>query len=132
MLCVHSRSCRLNWEGNAPFVVFEDADLDKAVDGAILCKFRGSGQTCICANRLYLHESIYDEFAKKLSAKGGSIQGLGYGMDEGVTHGPLVNEAGVDKITDHIKKSVDLGAKCTSRVGGKKGEGLFFEAYCLG
>lgn len=115
--------------GNAPFVVFEDADLEKAVDGAIMCKFRGSGQTCICANRVYVHESVYDEFAKKLCAKVEAFK-VGYGMDEGVTHGPLVNEAGVDKISDHIKKSVDLGAKVL--VGGKKGEGLFFEPTVLG
>lgn len=115
--------------GNAPFVVFDDADLDKAVEGAILCKFRGSGQTCICANRIYVHESIYDDFAKKLSTKVEAFK-VGYGMDEGVTHGPLVNEAGVQKIQDHINKSVELGAKIL--VGGRKGEGLFFEPTILG
>lgn len=114
--------------GNAPFVVFDDADLDKAVEGAIVCKFRGSGQTCICANRIYVHESVYDEFAKKLSEKVEAFK-VGYGMDEGVTHGPLVNEAGVEKIQDHINKSVELGAKIL--VGGRKGEGLFFEPTIL-
>ncbi|UZJ51557.1 hypothetical protein CBS101457_000877 [Exobasidium rhododendri] len=115
--------------GNAPFIVFEDADMDKAVEGALVCKFRGSGQTCICANRLYIHESVYDEFAKKLSAKVDAFK-VGYGMDEGVTHGPLVNEVGVQKVQDHVDRSVKAGAKVL--VGGKKGEGFFFEPTVLG
>lgn len=115
--------------GNAPLIIFDDAELDKAVDGAIACKFRGSGQTCICANRIYVHEAIYDDFAKKLSAKVDQFK-VGYGMDEGITHGPLVNEAGVQKVQDHVKKSVEQGAKVL--VGGNKGEGLFFEPTVLG
>lgn len=115
--------------GNAPFIVFGDADLDKAVEGAIACKFRASGQTCICANRIYVHDSIYADFASKLAAKVDAFK-LGYGMDDGVTHGPLVNQAGVDKIEEHVNKSVKAGAKIL--IGGKRGEGFFFEPTVLG
>lgn len=114
--------------GNAPFVVFEDADLDKAVDGAIACKFRGSGQTCVCANRLYVHEKVYDEFAKRLAAKVDAFK-LGNGLDEGVTHGPLVNQAGLEKVEKHVDDSVKAGAKIL--LGGKRGEGTFFEPTIL-
>ncbi|KDN37420.1 putative UGA2-succinate semialdehyde dehydrogenase [Tilletiaria anomala UBC 951] len=114
--------------GNAPFIVFEDADLDKAVDGAIMCKFRASGQTCVCANRIYVHESIYAEFASRLAAKVDRFK-LGHGLEEGVTHGPLVSERGVAKAQEHVERSVAHGAKVL--VGGKKGEGLFFEPTVL-
>ena len=114
--------------GNAPFIVFEDADLDKAVEGAIASKFRASGQTCICANRIYVHESIKDEFARKLGEKVSQFK-LGYGMDDGVTHGPLVSQAGLDKVEEHVNAAVKGGAKVI--VGGKKGEGLFFEPTVL-
>ncbi|GAK66990.1 succinate-semialdehyde dehydrogenase [Moesziomyces antarcticus] len=110
--------------GNAPFIVFEDADLDKAVEGAIACKFRGSGQTCICANRIYVHASVKDEFLKKLAAKVENFK-VGYGMDEGTTHGPLVSEVGLNKVEEHVNESVKNGARVV--VGGKRGEGLFFE-----
>ncbi|KAN0062832.1 hypothetical protein ACQY0O_004652 [Thecaphora frezii] len=114
--------------GNAPFIVFEDADLDKAVEGAIASKFRGSGQTCICANRIYVHESIKDEFCKRLAAKVDKFV-VGYGMDEGTTHGPLVSEVGLRKVEEHVEESVRGGAKVL--VGGKRGEGLFFEPTVL-
>lgn len=87
--------------GNAPFIVFGDADLDKAVEGAMACKFRGAGQTCICANRIYVHESVYSEFASKLAAKVDAFK-VGDGLAEGTQIGPLVNEAGVDKIESHV------------------------------
>lgn len=114
--------------GNAPFVVFEDADLDKAVEGAIACKFRASGQTCVCANRIYVHESIHDEFAKKLAAKVDQFK-VGNGLVEGTTHGPLVNTAGLEKVEAHVNKSVEGGAKVL--LGGKRGEGNFFEPTIL-
>ncbi|PWZ03868.1 succinic semialdehyde dehydrogenase [Testicularia cyperi] len=114
--------------GNAPFIVFEDADLDKAVEGAIACKFRGSGQTCICANRIYVHASLKDQFLEKLAAKVNNFK-VGYGMDEGTTHGPLVSEAGLSKVEQHVNDSVKAGAKIV--VGGKRGEGLFFEPTVL-
>lgn len=114
--------------GNAPFVVFEDADLDKAVDGAIACKFRASGQTCVCANRLYVHASIYDEFSKKLAAKVDQFK-VGNGLDAGTTHGPLVNNVGLEKVETHVNDSVKQGAKVL--IGGKRGEGNFFEPTIL-
>jgi succinate-semialdehyde dehydrogenase / glutarate-semialdehyde dehydrogenase len=114
--------------GNAPFIVFPDADLDKAVEGAIVCKFRASGQTCVCANKILVHESIYDDFAQKLAAKVDKFK-LGYGMEEGVTHGPLVSKRGMDKVKEHVEKSVKAGAKVL--VGGKAGDGLFFEPTVL-
>ncbi|CAO1618870.1 unnamed protein product [Parajaminaea phylloscopi] len=114
--------------GNAPFVVFDDANLDKAVDGAILCKFRGSGQTCVCANRIYVHEAVYDEFTKKFAAKVEQFK-VGNGLDPGTTHGPLVNDAGLEKVEQHVNESVKGGAKVL--VGGKRGEGNFFEPTVL-
>uniref|UniRef100_A0A0B7KCZ5 succinate-semialdehyde dehydrogenase [NAD(P)(+)] n=1 Tax=Bionectria ochroleuca TaxID=29856 RepID=A0A0B7KCZ5_BIOOC len=82
--------------GNAPFIVFEDADLDKAVDGAMICKFRGSGQTCVCANRLLVHEKVKDAFVEKLVARVNALK-LGRGIDEGTTQGPLINAGAVTK-----------------------------------
>ncbi|KAK0533052.1 hypothetical protein OC834_002379 [Tilletia horrida] len=114
--------------GNAAFIVFPDADLDAAVKGALACKFRGSGQTCVCANRIYVHADIYDAFAKAFAAEVDKFV-VGYGMDEGVTHGPLVSEAGVKKVEEHVNASVEKGAKVL--VGGKRGEGLFFEPTVL-
>lgn len=114
--------------GNAPFVVFEDADVDKAVDGAIACKFRGSGQTCVCANRIYVHANVYDEFSKKFAAKVDQFK-VGNGLDAGTTHGPLVNDAGLQKVESHVNESVKGGAKVL--VGGKRGEGNFFEPTVL-
>ncbi|KAK0543540.1 hypothetical protein OC846_006380 [Tilletia horrida] len=115
--------------GNAPFIsVFDDADIDAAVKGAIACKFRGSGQTCVCANRIFVHASIYDKFSKALAAEVDKFV-VGYGMDDGVTHGPLVSEVGLKKVQEHVEISVQKGAKVL--VGGKKGEGLFFEPTVL-
>ncbi|PWN52040.1 putative UGA2-succinate semialdehyde dehydrogenase [Violaceomyces palustris] len=114
--------------GNSPFIVFGDADVDKAVEGALACKFRGSGQTCVCANRIYVHEDVYEEFSSKLAQRVEQFQ-VGYGMVEGVTHGPLVSQAGLEKVEEHVNKSVANGAKVL--VGGKRGEGLFFEPTVL-
>ena len=87
--------------GNAPFLVFDDADLDAAVDGALIAKFRNAGQTCVCANRIYVQAGVYDAFAAKLAAKLDTLK-LGNGFDEGVTTGPLINEAAVAKVEAHI------------------------------
>jgi len=89
---------------------------------------RSSGQTCVCTNRIYVHSSVYDEFAKKFADKVAAFK-VGYGMDEGVTHGPLVNQMGVDKVQAHVDACVKGGAKVLT--GGKKGEGLFFEPTVL-
>ena len=94
--------------GNAPFLVFDDADLDAAVEGALIAKFRNAGQTCVCANRIYVQAGVYDAFAAKLAAKMDTLK-LGNGFDEGVTTGPLINEAAVAKVEAHIADVVAKG-----------------------
>ncbi|OUM55874.1 hypothetical protein BVG19_g5486 [[Candida] boidinii] len=103
---------RISFElgGNAPFIVFEDADIDKAVQGAIASKFRSSGQTCICANRLYVHEKVYEEFSSKFATAVGKLT-LGPGLDLSVTHGPLIHEKALNKVKEHITDAVSKGAK---------------------
>ena len=104
--------------GNAPFIVFDDAaDIDTAVAGAIASKFRSSGQTCVCANRIYVQEGIYDEFAQKFVEKVKAFK-VGYGFDEGTTHGPVIHDRAVQKVEAHVKDAVSKGAKCV--VGGQK------------
>ena len=105
--------------GNAPFIVFDDADLDAAVDGAITSKYRNNGQTCVCANRIYVHEAIYDAFAEKLSAKIAQMK-VGDGMNEGVTFGPLINEAALAKVETHVADATSKGAKAI--LGGARHE----------
>lgn len=116
--------------GNAPFVVFDDADLDAAVDGAMVSKFRNMGQTCVCANRLYAQEGIYDAFVEKLSKKVAAMK-IGDGTEAGVTQGPLINQGGVDKIESHIADALANGA--TIVTGGKRHAlgGTFFEPTVL-
>lgn len=96
--------------GNAPFIVFEDADLDAAVEGALVSKFRNAGQTCVCANRLYVHSSIYDAFARKLSDALGLLK-VGPGDSDGVRIGPLIDESAVRKIEEHVADAKDKGAR---------------------
>ncbi|KAG6011997.1 hypothetical protein E4U43_007992 [Claviceps pusilla] len=103
--------------GNAPFIVFDDADLDTAVAGAIASKFRGTGQTCVCANRLYVQEGIYDEFVTKFTGKVNAFK-VGNGFDEGTTHGPLIHDRAINKVEAHIKDAQAKGAKVVS--GGHK------------
>lgn len=103
--------------GNAPFIVFNDADVDAAVNGAVASKFRGSGQTCICANRFYVHESVYDEFSQKLTEKVNAMK-VGNGLENGVNQGPLTNPESVDKVHRHVSDAVEKGAKILT--GGKK------------
>ncbi|AIO70541.1 NADP-dependent succinate-semialdehyde dehydrogenase [Burkholderia oklahomensis] len=111
--------------GNAPFIVFDDADLDAAVDGAIASKYRNSGQTCVCTNRFYVHEKVYDAFAEQLSAAVAKLK-VGLGTEAGVVQGPLINEAAVTKVESHIADALDKGARVTT--GGKRhalGHGFF-------
>ncbi len=112
--------------GNAPFIVFDDADLDAAVEGAIQSKYRNTGQTCVCANRFLVQDGVYDEFAKMLTAAVGEMK-VGNGMDEGVTQGPLINEAAVQKVEEHISDAVSKGARVL--IGGARHElgGTFFQ-----
>ncbi|KAK6227419.1 hypothetical protein QIS74_00974 [Colletotrichum tabaci] len=107
--------------GNAPFIVFDDADIDQAVEGALICKFRCSGQTCVCANRLLVHEKVQDEFIEKLVKRVKQYK-LGRGIDEGTTQGPLVNAAAVKKVDAHVQDALKKGA--VLHTGGKAPEGL--------
>lgn len=116
--------------GNAPFLVFDDADLDAAVDGAMASKYRNAGQTCVCANRILVQDGVYDAFAKKLAEKVKALT-VGRGTDDGVIIGPLIDENAVAKVQEHIDDAVGKGAKVV--VGGKahKLGGLFFEPTVL-
>ena len=95
--------------GNAPFIVFDDADINAAVEGAMIAKYRNNGQTCVCANRIYVQAGVYDEFAQKLAEKSRALV-VGDGFGEGVTTGPMINEAAVTKVEDHIADAVAKGA----------------------
>ena len=114
--------------GNAPFIVFDDADLDKAVEGAIISKYRNNGQTCVCANRLYIQDSVYDAFAEKLKVAVGKLK-IGNGLDEGTTTGPLIDDKAVAKVKEHIADALSKGA--TLLTGGNSLEGSFFEPTIL-
>ncbi|MGY2236861.1 NADP-dependent succinate-semialdehyde dehydrogenase [Pseudomonas gingeri] len=116
--------------GNSPFIVFADADLDAAVEGALMSKYRNAGQTCVCANRLYIHDSVYDEFADKLKAAVARLR-LGNGLDEGTTTGPLIDENAVLKVQEHIADAVGKGARVVA--GGQPHAlgGTYFEPTIL-
>ncbi|QUJ76409.1 NAD-dependent succinate-semialdehyde dehydrogenase [Sulfitobacter albidus] len=101
--------CSMELGGNAPFIVFDDADLDAAVEGAILCKFRNNGQTCVCANRIYVQAGVYDTFAEKLKARVQEMK-IGDGFEEGVELGPLINEDAGKKVREHIADAKAKGA----------------------
>ncbi|NRA89006.1 MAG: NAD-dependent succinate-semialdehyde dehydrogenase, partial [Rhizobiales bacterium] len=116
--------------GNAPFIVFDDADIDKAVEGAMIAKYRNNGQTCVCANRLYVQAGIYDEFAKKFAQKVQTLN-IGDGFAQGVTTGPLINQAAVDKVNQHVNDAIKKGA--TLKTGGKAHHlgGTFYQPTVL-
>jgi len=114
--------------GNAPFIVFDDADIDEAVNGAMISKFRNSGQTCVCVNRIYVQDKVYDEFIMKFS-KAVSALKVGNGMDKDVQIGPLINEKGLSKVKQHVDDAVSKGAEII--VGGKELEGLYFTPTVL-
>ncbi|OYU87478.1 MAG: succinate-semialdehyde dehydrogenase (NADP(+)) [Bradyrhizobiaceae bacterium PARB1] len=116
--------------GNAPFVVFDDADIDAAVEGAMVSKYRNMGQTCVCANRLYAQDGIYDQFVEKLSKKVAAMK-IGDGTEQGVTQGPLINMESVEKVERHIADAVKGGAMVVT--GGKRHAlgGTFFEPTVL-
>ena len=116
--------CSMELGGNAPFIVFDDADLDAAVEGAMASKFRNNGQTCVCANRIYVQAGVYDAFADKLAAAVEKLR-VGDGLEAGVTTGPLINEDAVEKVEEHIKDVLDHGGRVVT--GGKRKNGLFFE-----
>jgi succinate-semialdehyde dehydrogenase / glutarate-semialdehyde dehydrogenase len=116
--------------GNAPFIVFEDADIDAAIDGAMIAKMRNMGEACTAANRFYVHEQVHAEFARKLTTKMAALK-MGNGLDEGVALGPLVNAEGRDKVVELVADAVKRGAKVLT--GGKKpeGPGFFYPATVL-
>lgn len=114
--------------GHAPAIVMDDCDIDKAVDGVIAAKFRNAGQTCVCVNRVYVHESIEKEFTKKLVEKVKLLK-VGNGMTEGVTIGPLIDISAVRKALDHVNDAIEKGA--TLEIGGNRKEGLFFNPTVL-
>jgi succinate-semialdehyde dehydrogenase/glutarate-semialdehyde dehydrogenase len=116
--------------GNAPFIVFDDADLDKAVQGAMASKYRNAGQTCVCANRVYVQEGVYDAFARKLAAEVRKMK-VGPGTAEGVTTGPLINKAAVEKVEEHVADALKHGASVV--LGGKRHTlgGNFYEPTIL-
>src|SRR5947199_3291718 len=109
--------------GNAPFIVFDDADIDAAIEGAMIAKMRNMGEACTAANRFYVHEKVHGEFAKKLTDKMAALK-MGNGLDDGVALGPLINEAGRDKVIELVDDAVKRGAKILT--GGKKAEGAGF------
>lgn len=116
--------CSMELGGNAPFIVFDDADLDEAVAGAIMCKFRNNGQTCVCANRIYVQAGIYDAFAEKLAAALSQMK-IGDGLEDGVALGPLINQDAITKVQEHIADATAKGG--TVFYGGEshQGEGFF-------
>uniref|UniRef100_UPI0035AF21CB NAD-dependent succinate-semialdehyde dehydrogenase n=1 Tax=Hylemonella sp. TaxID=2066020 RepID=UPI0035AF21CB len=114
--------------GNAPFIVFDDADLDSAVEGAMASKYRNAGQTCVCANRIYVQDGVYDEFVKKFAEKVKAVK-VGNGFEDGVSQGPLIEDAAVEKVQRHVADAVAKGGKVV--VGGKKLQGQFFEPTVL-
>jgi succinate-semialdehyde dehydrogenase / glutarate-semialdehyde dehydrogenase len=112
--------------GNAPFIVFDDADIDRAIEGAMIAKYRNSGQTCVCTNRFLVQSGIHDAFVEKLAAASNGLK-LGNGLDAGVQQGPLIDGKAVEKVEEHIKDALDKGAKVVA--GGKRHKlgGTFFE-----
>ena len=110
--------------GNAPFIVFDDADIDSAVEGAIASKYRNAGQTCVCANRLYVQEGVYDAFVQKFAAKVQALK-VGNGFEDGVVQGPLIEPAAVEKVKRHLKDALDKGAQLVT--GGQALQGQFFQ-----
>ncbi len=125
--CAHDiKKLSLELGGNAPFIVFDDADLDKAVEGAIIAKYRNSGQTCVCANRIYVQNGVYDKFAEKLAATTSALK-VGNGIEANVNIGPLIDKAGIAKVEDHLADAVAKGAKVLT--GGQRSDHgeLFFQ-----
>jgi succinate-semialdehyde dehydrogenase/glutarate-semialdehyde dehydrogenase len=126
----HMKKVSMELGGNAPFIVFDDANLDAAVEGAMISKFRNSGQTCVCANRILVQAGVYDAFAEKFAAAISKLK-LGDGLTEGVTQGPLIDGKGVQKLEAHIRDALSKGARIV--VGGKPSRlgGTFFEPTLL-
>ena len=110
--------------GNAPFIVFDDADVDSAVEGAMASKYRNAGQTCVCANRIYVQDAVYDQFVEKFAAKVKLLK-VGNGFEAGVVQGPLIEDSAVEKVARHVADALEKGGKLLA--GGHKLDGQFFE-----
>jgi succinate-semialdehyde dehydrogenase/glutarate-semialdehyde dehydrogenase len=110
--------------GNAPFLVFDDADVDSAVEGAMASKYRNAGQTCVCANRIYVQDGVYDEFVKKFAAKVQALK-VGNGFEDGVVQGPLIEPAAIEKVQRHVQDAVQRGGQLIT--GGQVLKGQFFQ-----
>jgi len=123
--------CSMELGGNAPFIVFDDADLDAAVEGAILCKFRNNGQTCVCANRIYVQAGVYDAFAAKLKVAVEKLK-MGDGFEEGTTLGPLINADAIEKVQEHVADATAKGARVMMGGGApEQGPGHFLPPTIL-
>jgi succinate-semialdehyde dehydrogenase/glutarate-semialdehyde dehydrogenase len=116
--------------GHAPFIVFEDADLDAAVEGALISKYRNAGQTCVCTNRFYVHASVHDAFVKKLAAGAAGIK-VGNGFEQGVQQGPLIDAQAIAKVQEHVADALAKGAKLESGGSAHALGGLFYEPTVL-
>jgi len=119
------KKCSMELGGNAPFLVFDDADVDAAIEGAMISKFRNGGQTCVCTNRFYVQDGVYDEFTKKLADRVSAMK-VGYSMDEGTQIGAMIDEKAVEKVEEHLEDALSGGA--TLLAGGKRSElgGTYF------
>ncbi|HHL20250.1 MAG TPA: NAD-dependent succinate-semialdehyde dehydrogenase [Aliiroseovarius sp.] len=120
------KKCSMELGGNAPFIVFDDADLDAAVEGAIACKFRNNGQTCVCANRIYVQDAVYDAFAEKLRVAVAALK-VGDGLDDGTALGPLISPEALQKVEDHLADARSKGAEVI--LGGRPHDlgGLYYQ-----
>ena len=116
--------------GHAPFIVFEDANLEAAVEGAVIAKYRNSGQTCVCANRIYVQSSIYDDFSQRFTEKASELV-VGNGLDESTQQGPLISENAIEKVSNHIEDAKNSGAIITTGGNPHSLGGLFFEPTVL-
>jgi succinate-semialdehyde dehydrogenase/glutarate-semialdehyde dehydrogenase len=129
--CAHDiKKLSLELGGNAPFLVFDDADLDRAVEGALIAKYRNSGQTCVCANRIYVQRPVLAAFAEKLAAATARLK-VGDGMEDGVNIGPLIDAEGLAKVEEHVEDALTKGARIVT--GGRRSDkgGTFFEPTVL-
>ena len=122
--------CSMELGGNAPFIVFDDADLDAAVEGAIMCKFRNNGQTCVCANRIYVQTGVYKKFAEKLKLAVSELK-VGDGFDPKTTLGPLIGSNAVKKVNSHIEDAISKGAESIYCGTGEKEDGNFINPTIL-
>ena len=129
--CAHDiKKLSLELGGNAPFIVFDDADLDKAVEGALIAKYRNSGQTCVCANRIYVQRSVLESFAAKLAAATAALR-VGDGAEAGVNIGPLIDKAGLAKVEEHVADALAKGARVLTGGGRSDLGGTFYQPTVL-